>query len=202
MIFFINALNGAAAGVGGKQGSSSLPGPRRCSGAQSDQRGDCSGSSACPAAGLAPGKPISDSGSSCLAILRIACCARESDPKFATDSAGRKNRGAIQQLAEQEIYPSLGKIKLQKLKLATVEDWHCTLLRTGGKNGRPLSPRTTGHAHRILQRALQRAVETEVLASNVAGILGAPASPDTDVEILARSRCRWCSATLSGMPST
>ena len=88
------------------------------------------------------------------------------------------------QLAEQQIYPSLGKIKLQKLKLTTIEDWHATLLQSGGKDGKPLASRTAGHAHRLLQRALRRAVETEVLARNVAGIIGAPASPDSEVEIL------------------
>src|SRR5262245_43120550 len=51
--FYINALNDAAAAAGGKRGSSSSPGSRHCSGAQTDQRGDYSGSSACPVAGLA-----------------------------------------------------------------------------------------------------------------------------------------------------
>jgi integrase len=73
---------------------------------------------------------------------------------------------------------------IQKLKLASVEAWHGTLLQSGGKDGKPLSPRTAGHAHRLLQRAMQRAVETELLARNVAGIVGAPASEDTEVEIL------------------
>src|SRR5262245_59952251 len=51
--FYINALNGAAGGAGGKRGYSSSPSSRRCSGAQSDQRGDCSGSSAYPVVGPA-----------------------------------------------------------------------------------------------------------------------------------------------------
>jgi len=48
-----------------------------------------------------------------------------------------------------------------------IEDWHDTLLKTGARNGGPLSARTVGHAHRVLHRALQRAVESEVLARNV-----------------------------------
>src|SRR5262249_44628819 len=48
-----NALNGAAAGAGGKQGSSSLPGSSARFGTQNAPQADCSGSSACPAAGLA-----------------------------------------------------------------------------------------------------------------------------------------------------
>jgi integrase len=88
------------------------------------------------------------------------------------------------QLAEQQIYPHLGATMIQKLKLASVEAWHSTLLQSGGKDGKPLSPRTAGHAHRLLQRAMQRAVETELLARNVTSIVGAPASEDTEVEIL------------------
>lgn len=87
------------------------------------------------------------------------------------------------QLAEQQIYPCLGATLLQKLKLAMVEGWHDTLLQSGGMDGKPLSARTAGHAHRLLQRALQRAVETEVLARNVA-IVGAPASDDSEIQIL------------------
>jgi integrase len=50
------------------------------------------------------------------------------------------------QLAEQQVYPRLGATMLQKLKLAMVEEWHNTLLHSGGKDGKPLSARTAGHA--------------------------------------------------------
>jgi hypothetical protein len=45
-----------------------------------------------------------------------------------------------------------------------VEKWHETLLTSGGKDGKPLSARTVGHAHRLLHKALQRAVNNETLA--------------------------------------
>jgi integrase len=65
------------------------------------------------------------------------------------------------QLAEQQIIPHLGAVVLQKLKPVQVQDWHGIIAGAGGKDGRPLSARTVGHAHRVLHRALQRAVESE-----------------------------------------
>jgi integrase len=78
------------------------------------------------------------------------------------------------QLAEQQIIPHLGSVALQKLKPAQVVNWHERLLRAGGKNGRPLSARTVGHAHRVLHRALQRSVESELLTRNIASAIKPP----------------------------
>jgi integrase len=67
------------------------------------------------------------------------------------------------QLSEQQIVPHLGAIPLQKLRPAHVKQWHSIILKQGGEKERPLSARTVGHAHRVLHRALQRAVETRRL---------------------------------------
>ena len=88
------------------------------------------------------------------------------------------------ELAEQYIFPHLGFIALQRLRPARIAEWHTTLLQAGGKSGRPLSPRTVGHCHRLLHRALERAVEVEVLARNVAGIISPPKVDHQEVEIL------------------
>src|SRR6516162_3534859 len=79
-----------------------------------------------------------------------------------------KTRERYLELAEFQIIPHLGTTRLQKLKPKQVDDWHKTLLKAGAKTGGPLSARTVGHAHRVLHRALQIAVENEVLARNVA----------------------------------
>lgn len=88
------------------------------------------------------------------------------------------------QLVEQQIIPYLGRIELQKLRPAHVQDWHDKIMRGGGKNGRPLSARTVGHAHRVLHRALQRAVENETLPRNVASLIRPPKVELQEVEIL------------------
>jgi hypothetical protein len=48
------------------------------------------------------------------------------------------------QLAEQQIIPHLGAIPLQKLRPAQVQGWHGLLLKSGGKDRKPLSARTVG----------------------------------------------------------
>jgi integrase len=88
------------------------------------------------------------------------------------------------ELAEQQVIPHLGSEQIQQLRSKRLQDWHKDLLRSGGRGGRPLSARTVGHAHRVLHRALQRAVEDEVLARNVASVKGPPSIEEQEVEIL------------------
>jgi integrase len=53
-----------------------------------------------------------------------------------------------------------------------------------GKDGRSLSARTVGHAHRVLHRALERAVENETLSRNVASVIRPPKVEVLEVETL------------------
>ena len=85
-----------------------------------------------------------------------------------------KTSERYRQLAEQQIIPYLGSGQLQKLKPSQVQHWHGVIMLGGGKGGRPLSARTVGHAHRVLHRALQRAVENETLPRNVASLIRPP----------------------------
>jgi integrase len=96
----------------------------------------------------------------------------------------RKTAERYRELAELQIIPHLGNTVLQRLKPKHVKDWHNNLLKSGAKNGKPLSARTVGHAHRVLHRALQLAVETEVLTRNVAGAISPPKVEDEEIEIL------------------
>jgi integrase len=101
-----------------------------------------------------------------------------------THSLAPKTLERYRQLAAQQIVPHLGGIILQKLRPATVEKWHVTLLTSGGKDGKPLSARTVGHAHRVLHKALERAVNNETLARNVASAIRPPKVEEAEVEIL------------------
>ena len=82
------------------------------------------------------------------------------------------------ELAERQVAPHLGGIKMQKLTPEHIERWHAALLSEG------LSPRTVGHAHRVLGAALRRAVENGTLARNVAAIRKPPAVEQDEIEIL------------------
>jgi integrase len=95
-----------------------------------------------------------------------------------------KTAERYRQLAEQQIIPHLGNVALQKLKPAKVKEWHDSLIKAGGKDGRALSARTVGHAHRVLHRALQRAVENETLVRNVASVIRPPRVEDEEIEII------------------
>ena len=88
------------------------------------------------------------------------------------------------ELAEHQIVPHLGSTILQKLRPSQISDWHATLLRAGGRNGRPLAPRTVGHAHRVLHSALARAAKVEAVSRNVAGVLAPPKVEVQEIESL------------------
>jgi integrase len=94
------------------------------------------------------------------------------------------------ELADGQIIPHLGGRVMQQLRPGDVEAWHDILLKCGAKNGKPLSPRTIGHAHRVLHRALQRAVESETLSRNVASVKPPPTVDAEEVEILDADQIR------------
>jgi integrase len=108
-----------------------------------------------------------------------------------------KTAERYRQLVDQQINPHLGAMTLQKLKPSHVVDWHAKLLTGGGKAGRPLSARTTGHAHRVLHRLLARAVATEVVARNVAGAVNPPKVEETEVESLTADQIATVRAALN-----
>jgi integrase len=95
-----------------------------------------------------------------------------------------KTAERYRQLIDAQIIPHLGAIVLQKLKPAHIADWHDKLIRCGGKDGRPLSARTVGHAHRVLHRALARAAAIELVSRNVASVVKPPKVDEIEVESL------------------
>ena len=82
------------------------------------------------------------------------------------------------ELGERQIVPHLGNTKLQKLKPEHVQQWHGALI------GQGLSPRTVGHAHRLLRLMLQCAMKNGTLARNVATIHAPPKVEEREIEIL------------------
>jgi integrase len=73
----------------------------------------------------------------------------------------------------------LGALPLQKLRPAALVELYATLLREAG-----LAPRTVGHVHRILHRALGHAVQWGLIRDNVAEVVDPPRVPSTEIEIL------------------
>lgn len=70
-------------------------------------------------------------------------------------------------LIERYVIPRIGRMRLQAVRPATISTLYATLLREGGHDGGPLSPRTVSYVHSVLRKALDDAVLTEqVLVSN------------------------------------
>src|SRR5262249_9762282 len=89
------------------------------------------------------------------------------------------------ELAENQIALHLGNKALQQLRPLDIEEWH-TALRNSGRANRKggLAPRTIGHAHRVLSKALSDAVENEVITKNVATTKVVPKAPDDEMVIV------------------
>jgi integrase len=88
------------------------------------------------------------------------------------------------QLRDEQIIPHLGSTLLQSLKPVQVHGWHSTLLGSGGTSGRPLAPRTVGHAHRLLHGGLERAVKLELVTRNVVHAVHPPEVDDDDEVVI------------------
>lgn len=95
-----------------------------------------------------------------------------------------KTAERYRELAERQIGQHIGTIPLQRLRPHHIADWHAKLLQEGGEGGKPLGARTTGHAHRVLHRALARAVATELVPRNVASIVKPPKIEEVEIESL------------------
>jgi integrase len=117
------------------------------------------------------------------------------------DKLGGKTRERYIALIEQQIAPHIGNIALQKLRPAHIEGWHTTLLGSGGKDGRPLSARTVGHAHRVLHATVARAAGKELVSRNVVSMIRPPKVEEDEVEILEADQGRRRSRQVAGASS-
>jgi integrase len=68
------------------------------------------------------------------------------------------------------------------------ERWHNTLIAGGRKDGKALSARTVGHAHRLLGKALQEAVKHCLIVKNAASLEKPPKVDEEEVQIIAADR--------------
>jgi hypothetical protein len=69
---------------------------------------------------------------------------------------------------EGHIIPRIGELPLQRLRRPNVNQLYVELLQSGGRDGRPLRPKTVRNTHIVLRRALADAVRWGELLSNPA----------------------------------
>jgi integrase len=97
------------------------------------------------------------------------------------EAAGDITAGSAQRyrvLLNNQITPHLGRRPLQKLTRLELEGWH-TSLRNGG-----LAPRTIGHAHRLLGKALSDAERDGLVVKNVCKVQKVPKVDDSEMAIV------------------
>lgn len=77
----------------------------------------------------------------------------------ATTSSGYRT------LTRLYVVPRIGAVKLQAVRPAMITTLYRDLIREGGRDGRPLSPRSIAHVHKMLNKAFADAVNVEQLLS-------------------------------------
>lgn len=85
--------------------------------------------------------------------------------------------------AENYLKPSLRHARLSSLDRRRIEDLYAGLLRSGGRQGRSLSPSTIAHVHTVLNGALQDAVLDGLLEVNPANRARRPQRDPRENEI-------------------
>lgn len=115
-----------------------------------------------------------------------------------TVSISPKTAERYRELIEGQIIPFVGNLRLQQLRAAHLAEWHATLLRKGRHDGSSLAPRTVGHAHRVLHKALADAVVRELLLRNPASLIAPPKVNSDEVKILASDEVQAVLDALQG----
>jgi integrase len=102
-------------------------------------------------------------------------------------------------LIDAHIVPHLGGRLVQRLTTRDIEGWHTVLLTSGRRNGKGgLDPRTVGHGHRVLSKALADGVRHGLLTKNVAAIQKAPKVDAEEMQILSPAAVDSLPAQLHG----
>jgi integrase len=106
------------------------------------------------------------------------------DRDWASVNVGAKTLERYRQIIKLNVVPHVGAMRMQKLRAVNLSELYAKLQRSGGHQGRPLSPRSVGHVHRVLHRALGHAATWGVVAQNVATLVSPPPVADTEITIL------------------
>jgi len=110
------------------------------------------------------------------------------DRDWASGNVGGKTIERYRQLIALYVKPHIGAVRIQKLRPVHLNDLYAKLLREGGKDGGPLAPRTVGHVHRLLHRALGHAATWSIVPQNAASAVNPPRVPESEITILTRDQ--------------
>lgn len=115
-----------------------------------------------------------------------------------------KTSERYKEIAERQIRPHLGKLKVRAITPSRVEqlygDLRAGIGPDGKEGGRPLSSKTIGHVHRLLVQVFALAERDRVIQSNPARHARRPKEAGGEVEILKEAEVRAVLDKLSGRP--
>jgi integrase len=119
------------------------------------------------------------------------------DRDWASMNVSPKTLERYRQLIMLNIVPHIGALSVQRLRPVDLNELYAKLLRSGGRprppkaaEGKPvpLAPRTVGHVHRVLHRALGHAALWGVVGHNVAAVVSPPSVPEAEITILSQDQ--------------
>jgi integrase len=103
----------------------------------------------------------------------------------ASDKISARTAARYRELNENQIAPHIGGKVLQKLRRLDIEEWHTVLRNSGRADGKGgIAPRTIGHAHRLLSKALKDAKKDHLVLNVVTADEKVPTVRDEEVLIV------------------
>jgi integrase len=111
---------------------------------------------------------------------------------WASINVSRKTAERYSDLIRKHVVPHLGTLPVQKLKPVYLNELYAKLLRDG------LAPRTVGHVHRVVHRALGHAARWGVVAQNVASLVSPPPVAAEEIETLTAAQVQSVLVGLRG----
>jgi integrase len=114
--------------------------------------------------------------------------------KVATPSVRPRTATRYRELIELHVLPTLGRTNLTKLTPQDLQQLYTTKLAEG------LAPRTVGHVHRVLHRALGQALRWGLVAINVSDAVDPPKVVRTEIRALNPDEARRLLAAAEGDP--
>jgi integrase len=111
---------------------------------------------------------------------------------WATINVSRKTAERYTELLRKHVATHLGALPIQRLRAVHLSELYARLLRSG------LAPRTVGHVHRVVHRALGHAARWGVVAQNVASLVSPPPVAAEEIETLPVAQIQAILADLRG----
>ena len=96
----------------------------------------------------------------------------------------RKTHERYCEIVRLYVIPRIGALAVQRLRPVDLVTLYTELQERGGSQGASLSPRSVGHVHRLLRRALALAMTWGVTTTNVATAVKPPPVPHGEIPIL------------------